>query len=99
MADEETLTPEWRELYDASRKTIVRFLQNPTDEKAQIQAARTATATLGAVTRHEQTQGAREQTAFMMARELATNNEQLAEYLRASMPSAPVLKALPKKTQ
>lgn len=49
-------------------------------------------------TRHEATKSNREQTNLLTARSLAQNPEQLAEYVRLTMPHSPILKALPSKT-
>ena len=74
------------------------FFRERSEKAEDISRARVAATVLSAFTRHEQTQSAQVATTFMMARELADNSEQLAEYLRVAMPSAPVVKALPKKT-
>lgn len=60
-----------------------------------IGAARIATAVLSSWTRHAQTKSAEKATMFMVARELATDKEQLAEYVRLTMPDLGLTKALP----
>jgi len=64
-----------------------------------ISAARVATAVLSSWTRQQQTKSAEKTTMFMVARELATNKEQLTEYVRLTMPDLGLTKALapPKK--
>lgn len=57
--------------------------------------ARVATAVLSAWTRHEQTKSAEKTTLFMVARELASDKDQLAEYIRLTMPDLGIVKALP----
>lgn len=49
-------------------------------------------------TRNEATKSNREQTNLLTARSLAQSPEQLAEYVRLTMPHSPILKALPSKT-
>lgn len=61
-----------------------------------IGAARIATAILSSWTRQAQTKSAEKATMFMVARELASDKEQLAEYVRLTMPDLGLTKALPK---
>jgi len=61
-----------------------------------IGSARIATAVLSSWTRHAQTKSAEKATMFMVARELASNKEQLADYVRLTMPDLGLTKALPK---
>ena len=61
-----------------------------------IGAARIATAVLSSWTRHAQTKSAEKATMFMVARELAQDKEQLAEYVRLTMPNLGLIKALPR---
>lgn len=60
-----------------------------------IGSARIATAVLSSWTRHAQTKSAEKATMFMVARELASDKEQLAEYVRLTMPDLGLTKALP----
>lgn len=60
-----------------------------------IGAARIATAIISAWTRQTQTKSAEKATLFMVARELATDREQLTEYVRLTMPDLALVKALP----
>jgi len=61
-----------------------------------IGSARIATAVLSSWTRQAQTKSAEKATMFMVARELASDKEQLAEYVRLTMPDLGLTKALPK---
>lgn len=74
------------------------FLRDPTADKDKVLAVKAAQVSLSNYTRHEQTQGARDATTFMMARELAQNPDELAHYMRVAMPSSNVTKAIPAKT-
>lgn len=73
------------------------FLANPSEDKSTVLALKAAQVSLSNYTRHEATQGAREATTFMMARELASNAEELEHYMKVAMPSSPVTKAIPTK--
>lgn len=64
---------------------------------ADINRARVAASAFSAVTRVRQTEGAREATFLMLARELANNKDEFREYVKIGMPTAPILKALPAK--
>lgn len=66
------------------------------DSKA-IGRARVASSVLSAWARERATQSATETRQVLMARELAENKEQLELYLKAAMPSAPVVKAIPER--
>ena len=60
-----------------------------------IAAARVSTSIISAWTRYQQTKGAEKATMFMVARELASDKEQLAQYILTTMPEMGALKALP----
>lgn len=90
-----TAEDDWDQVRAESTRVLLGFLRSPTTDKEAVLAVKYATVGLSNVTRHEQTQGAQAATTFAMARELAENSQQLAEYLRIAMPSAPVVKALP----
>lgn len=70
------------------------FFKDDEPTSQQIGAARIASSVLSAWTRHKQTEGAREASTFMMARELATDKEALERYVRVAMPSSPIVQAL-----
>lgn len=72
-----------------------KFFRKKERTSRDIGVARVATSVLSAWTRQQQTKSAAEATRFMVARELATDKEQLAEYIRLTMPDYPVAKALP----
>lgn len=62
-----------------------------------VSTARIAASLVSAWTRLKQTESAQEAVYFSMARDLASNPEQLAEYIRFSMPDVPLVKVLEKK--
>lgn len=66
------------------------------DTKA-IGRARVASSVLSTWARERATQSATETRQVLMARELAENKEQLERYLKAAMPGAPVVKAIPER--
>jgi len=69
------------------------FDQADADSKT-LGKARVAASVLGAYTRLQQVQSAKDTTTFMMARELAQSPEQLQHYIQIAMPNAPMVKAL-----
>ena len=60
-----------------------------------IAVARVSTAVLGAWTRAQQTRSAEKATMFMVARELATDKEQLKKYIALTMPESGILTVIP----
>jgi hypothetical protein len=70
------------------------FLDGSDHTKEDIGVARIASSVISAWTRHKQTEGAREATTFMMARELANDSETLARYLAVALPKSPVMRAI-----
>ncbi len=71
------------------------FFNQEEHTSKDIGAARIATAILSSWTRHAQTKSAEKATMFMVARELASDKEQLTEYVRLTMPDLGLIKALP----
>lgn len=74
---------------------LQRFFKKKENTTKDVGMARVATSVLSAWTRQQQTKSAENATRFMVARELASNKDQLAEYIRVSMPDFAVTKALP----
>jgi hypothetical protein len=74
---------------------LTRFFRQSDHDTKDISVARVSTAVLSAWTRYEQTKSAEQATMFMVARELASNKEELAKYISATMPEMGALKALP----
>jgi hypothetical protein len=62
-----------------------------------VSTARIAASLVSAWTRLLQTESAREAVYYSMARDLAANPEQLAEYIKYSMPDVPLATVLAKK--
>ena len=82
-------------LADQAMGTLNRFFRQDDRTGKDIGVARIATAVLSAWTRQQQTKSAEKATMFMVARELASDKEQLAEYVRLTMPDLNIVKALP----
>ena len=91
-------TPEqqaMRRLKLASIDQLLQFFQQPDKGRDAIAVARVAAASLSSSTRDEQTNNARRTLDWNMARDLARDKEQLEAYVRVSMPTAPIVRALP----
>ena len=84
------------ELFQGAAQGLREFFQSGGDiTEKELARARICSTVVSAWSRYEQTKRAKEATQFMMARELATNRDQLAAYVRISMPEASIIKALP----
>lgn len=83
-------------LAEKAIKSLDDFFGRKDYTNKDIGAARIATAIISAWTRQSQTKSAEKTTLFMVARELASDKQQLAEYIRLTMPDLPIVKALPK---
>lgn len=81
-------------LADQAISSLADFFGQDEHTGKDIGAARIATAVLSAWTRHAQTKSAEKATMFMVARELASNKEQLAEYISLTMPDLSIVKSL-----
>lgn len=89
-----TKAPVTDEQLDAkAREVLFDYLSNPTGEKEK--AADIAASTRSTIARLAQSGSARETTALLYARELLTDSEKRAKYLRTALPSSPFVKALP----
>lgn len=77
-------------------KELQKFFGRKEATSKDIGVARVATSVLSAWTRQQQTKSAADTTKFMVARELASDKDQLAEYIRLTMPDYPLVKALQK---
>jgi hypothetical protein len=84
------------QLAERAMKSLDDFFDADDHTGKDIGAARIATAIISAWTRQAQTRSAEKTTLFMVARELAGDREQLAEYIRLTMPDLAIVKALPK---
>lgn len=82
-------------LADQAINSLKDFFNQEEHTGKDIGSARIATAVLSSWTRHAQTKSAEKATMFMVARELASDKEQLAEYVRLTMPDLGLTKALP----
>lgn len=81
-------------LAEQAMATLSGFFSEKEHTGREIGSARIATAIISAWTRQAQTRSAEKTTMFMVARELASDREQLADYIRLTMPDLPLVKAL-----
>ena len=79
-----TQMDKWDELFNEASRTILGFMRRP--EPEGMPNVKIATSVLSSYTRHEATESARQQTAVIVARSLAEDKQQFAEYLRLSVP-------------
>lgn len=82
-------------LAEKAISSLTQFFGQEDHTGKDIGAARIATAVLSSWTRHAQTKSAEKATMFMVARELASDKEQLTKYVRLTMPDLGLIKALP----
>ncbi len=78
-------------------KTLKRILTDKTHSEDDLAIGRLASATLSTWAKLKQTEGAREAVFYSMARDIAENPEQLAHYIKVTLPDVPLAQALPKK--
>ena len=77
---------EWNDLLGESKRVLLAFFQGESTDTIAIGRARVASSILSSYTRHEATESARASTAVAIARTIASNPEEFAAYLNASMP-------------
>ena len=82
-------------LADQAIGSLQQFFRKKERTTKDVGVARVATAVLSSWTRQQQTKSAEKATMFMVARELANDKEQLAEFIRLTMPDLSIVKALP----
>jgi hypothetical protein len=75
---------------------LKQFFSKSETTNADVNRAKVAASALSSVTRWRQTENAQQALAFSMARELARDKQQLEEYVRVSMPTAAITRALPR---
>lgn len=95
MASVGSTEDEFGALSRKAMKQLGEFFNEGEHTSKSIAAARVATAILSSWTRDHQTRSAEKATMFMVARELASDKNQLAEYIRITMPDLELVKALP----
>jgi len=71
------------------------FFKESNHDGKDFAVVRVGTAVLGAWARNQQTRSAEKATMFMVARELATDKEQLRKYIGLTMPESGVLTSIP----
>ena len=88
---------EWEDLANDAIGHLSLYLKSDTQSEKAIPGARIAATVLSAYTRFIQTEGAREAARFMMAREITSDPEKLAEYVRVSVPDPALINLATKK--
>lgn len=86
-----TSRPSDDQIDEVARQALWEFLTSDGIDKGLLAKAKQANAYRSTEARREQTEGAREATLVMMARELAENKTQFKEYIRLAIPSSPLL--------
>lgn len=76
----------WNQLFDESHKVLMGYLKGDSQTEQQRQRVKVAVSVMSGYTRHEATESAKQQTAVVIARELASNKTEFAEYLKLSLP-------------
>jgi len=76
----------WDQLFKESSSIILGYLKAENDDTVDLKKVRVANSVLSSYTKHEQTNSAREQTAVIVARQLADNKEDFLKYLEMSSP-------------
>jgi hypothetical protein len=86
-------------LADLAMDEIESFFKSKDRSPQAIAGARIASSVLASHARLKQSERAEQAMTFMMARELAADGDQLKQYIKATMPSSPFVKAIdaPKK--
>lgn len=100
FADEELLDmhlnaqhmPSELELDRLAREALLQFLKSDGTDRGLLAKAKQANTYRSTEARREQTQGAREATLVMMARELAEDKVQFRELVRLALPRSPMLR-------
>lgn len=72
----------WETVRDKALKTVAKCLDS--SDQVDLPRAKIATSLLSSFTRHEATESAKQQTAVIVARQLATDKNQFREYLNIS---------------
>ena len=72
-----------------------KVLRQPEHTSLDVGTARVAASALSAWSRQKQTESARESNFILLARELAEDKKQFRKLVRAAMPDAGIVRALP----
>lgn len=78
-----------------SLEKLMAYLQSDGNDEDLLKQARVASSVLASHQRHEATNSSREKTIIGLARSLARDKDQLAQYVRITMPESSITKALP----
>lgn len=81
-------------IIDPAVETLAKVFRGEAITEEQITAAKLAVTAIGAWTRLKQAERAQEGLYFNMAALLASDKEELKQYIRLSMPHVPLLRAL-----
>jgi len=84
------------QLETESSEALLRFFKAEDLSPSMIGAAKIAASAFSTCARRRATATAEKALGYQMARDLASDKDRLAEYVAVSMPSAPIVKALPK---
>lgn len=86
---------QFQQAAEESLKTLVDFLRSEGDDEKLMKKARVASSVLACHGRFEATKSVRERTIVGLARTLARDREQLAEYVKITLPESKIAGALP----
>lgn len=79
------------ELDAVSRQALWAFLNSDGVDRGLLAKAKQANTYRSTQARHEQTEGARQATVVMMARELAQDKQEFRDLLKRALPGSPLL--------
>lgn len=88
-----------REIEARATDVLLRYLDSDGRSKALLNQAKVAAGALATASRNRQTAGARDALTFAMARSIAANPLELAEYIRVTQPHSALVAAIPEKTE
>jgi len=83
------------QLDEKARDVLFHFMGRAKPSKTEETQAKVAASVFSTVSRRQQSAGARELTALAYVRELVSDPQKRAEYLRTALPSSTFVKALP----
>lgn len=91
--------PREDDLDHLARVALFAFLRSDGKDPGLLAKAKQANAYRSTEARREQTQGAREATLVMMARELAEDKKQFRKFIRLALPHSPMLRIADKSEE
>lgn len=87
------------DLITKAMTSLNEFFDNKARTSSDVAVARIASSLLSTRAREKQAAGAADALNFMIARELSSDRGQLEQFLVAAMPNAPIVRALPPRTE